>query len=85
MMLSLVGVPPSPIFFLLVRRKLAEVSVGVSMGFRCPTVIVDILVVIPDVIVGVIGIIDAVMMLGASRQQRQRHSQHTYLAQSTAF
>src|SRR5207302_6001095 len=62
-----VVVPPRPIFFLLLRGKPAEIAIRVAVGFGRPLPVVNGLVMVPDVIVGVIRIVDAVIMVsGAS-------------------
>ena len=66
-----VAVPPGPVFFLLSRRNFAEIAIGIATIFMRPLVVINHLVVVPNVVVAVIGVIDAVvMMMGA------RHAQH---------
>jgi hypothetical protein len=55
-------VPPGPIFLLLSGRKFAEVAMGIAVRLRCPAVVINDFVAIPDVIIGVIGIVNAVVM-----------------------
>ena len=66
-----VAMPPGPILFLFFRGQPAEVSVSVTVILSSPLVIVNDFVVVPDVVVAVIGVIDAiVVMMGA------RHAHH---------
>jgi hypothetical protein len=58
-----VAMPPGPVFLLLCRRELAKIAVRIAMIFVRPLVLIDHLVLIPDVIVAVVGIIDAVVMM----------------------
>ena len=66
-----VGMPPIPVFFLLVIVQLAKVAMRVAMGFDRPLVVEDYLVIVPAMIV-LVGIVDAVIaVLGTSgRHQR---------------
>jgi hypothetical protein len=67
MIVIAVIVAPCPIFFLFFGRDPPEVSGAVPMSFVGPLPVVDNLVVVPHVIVGVVGIIDAIgMMFGAA-------------------
>jgi hypothetical protein len=65
-------VAPSPIFLLLFRAQLVEVTIAVVVRLVGPAVIVHGLVTIPPVIVGVVGVVNAVRMMftGDSRQRR---------------
>jgi hypothetical protein len=59
-------VAPGPILFLLAGRELAEVAGSIVVSLIGPPVIVDDLVIVPDGIVGVVGIVYAlVVMFGA--------------------
>jgi hypothetical protein len=71
-----VVMPPSPIFLLFSGRNLAEVAMGVAMGFRRPLIVVDDFVVIPHVIVGVVGIVNAIVVVSPATESEhgQRHS-----------
>lgn len=51
--------PPRPIFFLLFLVELAEVAMRIAVSLSRPAVVVDDLVVVPDVIVGVVRVVDA--------------------------
>ena len=53
-------VTPIPVFLLLVLFQLAIIPVSVSVGFTYPVVVIHALVVVPDVIVGVIGVVIAI-------------------------
>ena len=64
-----VTVAPGPVFLLFSGRQLAEVSMFVAMIFSRPRLVIDHFVVIPDVIVGVIGVIDPVVMMCAGGAQ----------------
>jgi hypothetical protein len=55
-------VPPGPIFLLFPRRKLAEVAVRIAVRFRRPAVVIDNFVVVPHVIIGVVGVVNAIVM-----------------------
>jgi hypothetical protein len=59
-------VPPGPIFLLLFRRQLAEIPVGIAMGLIRPAPVIYVLVMIPAVIVGVIGIVHPIIMMFAA-------------------
>ena len=77
-----VVVPPRPIFFLFLWRKFAEVSIAIPMRLVGPTVVIDDFVIVPNVIIGVIGIINAVSMMftGKSRHgDDQRSSEYQKL------
>jgi hypothetical protein len=64
-----VVVPPRPIFFLLCWRKFAEVSIAIPVRLFRPPVVIDDFIIIPNVIIGVIRVINAVSMMftGKSR------------------
>jgi len=59
-------VAPGPIFFLFFRTQLAEISVGIAMGFVCPAPVIHILVMVPVVIVGIVGIVCPIRMMFAA-------------------
>jgi hypothetical protein len=62
-----VVVTPSPVVFLLLGRKLPEIPVAVAVGLVRPAIVVNDFVVVPAVIVGIVGVINAVgMAFGAS-------------------
>src|SRR6478752_5219715 len=60
-------VAPCPIFFLVSRRQLAEIAVGIATGLVGPLAIVVALVTIPLVIVGVIRVVHPVSMMASTR------------------
>jgi hypothetical protein len=69
-----VAVTPGPIFFLLLRRQLAEVSVFVEMILARPLMVIDIFIVVPNVVIAVIGVINSVIvMMLARRAQYRKH------------
>jgi hypothetical protein len=59
-------VAPGPIVLLLFRTQLAEIPVGIAMVLIRPAPVIYILVMIPAVIVGVIGIVHSVIMMFAA-------------------
>jgi len=61
---------PSPVFLLFFRGKLAKIAMWVAVMFIGPLVAIDHLVVIPDVIVAVVGVVNAVIMMLASRDEQ---------------
>jgi len=61
-----VVVTPGPVFLLLPGTQLAEILVAISVGLIRPTVIIDVFVAVPVVIVGVVGIVHAVIVMFAS-------------------
>jgi len=84
-----VVVTPGPVFFLLTGRKLAELAMGIAMGFISPAIVVNNFVVVPDVIVGVVRIVNPVGMMlagnsGQGRSQRRRQQQRTQGVRTTA-
>ena len=58
-----VAVAPGPVFFLFFRRNLAEVAVRIAVGFISPTIVITNFLVIPHVVIGVVGIIDAIVVM----------------------
>jgi hypothetical protein len=73
-----VTVTPVPILLLLSRRQLAKISMFIPVVLVGPLPVVDDLLVVPDVIVAVVGVIDPVVMMCASCAQcrtRQRSGQ----------
>lgn len=67
-----VAMPPGPVFLLFVWRKLAKIAMRVTVVFPCPLVVIDDLVVIPDVVIAVVRVIDPIVMMRASRAQNGR-------------
>ena len=67
MVVVTLAMTPRPIFFLLFRRKLAEVSVFVDMMLARPPVIINIFIVVPNVIIAVIRVIDPVIVMMRAR------------------
>lgn len=67
-----VTVAPVPILFLLIRRQLAKIAIGIAMIFAGPLVVINHFVVVPHVIVAVVRVIDPVVMMCASRAQYGR-------------
>jgi hypothetical protein len=75
-----VAVTPSPVLFLFFGRQLAEIPMFVTVVFAGPLLVIDDLAAVPDVIIAVVGVIDPIVMLGASRaysRTRQRGGQET--------
>lgn len=63
-----VAVPPGPVLFLFFGGKLAKITVRIAVVLPGPGVVVRNLVIVPDVVIAVIGIIDpVVMVMGATR------------------
>ncbi len=58
-----VAVPPGPVFFLFFGGKLAKITVGIAVIVPGPCVVVGNLVIVPDVVIAVIGIIDPVVTM----------------------
>jgi hypothetical protein len=65
-------VAPVPVFLLLFRRQSAKVSMFVAVVFAGPALVEDDLVVIPNVVVAVVGVVDAVIVMCASRARYGR-------------
>jgi hypothetical protein len=66
MIVIAVAVSPGPVFLLFFGAQFPEVSVFVSMVFPRPRVVVRNLIIVPDVVIAVVGVIDSVvMMMGA--------------------
>lgn len=65
-----VAVAPVPIFFLLLGAQMAEITIGIAVIFDRPLVVVDDLIVIPDMVVVVVRVVDSVVMMPAG------HSKH---------
>ena len=59
--------PPGPILLLFAGRQLAKIAIGIAVVFVGPALVVDHFVTVPDVVVAVVGVIDPVIMMGASR------------------
>lgn len=60
------AVSPGPVFLLFFGGQFPEVAVFVSMVFPRPRVVVRNLIIVPDVVIAVVGVIDSVvMMMGA--------------------
>jgi len=64
-------VAPGPIFLLFLGAKLSEVPMTVAMGLIGPTAVIHHLVVVPRVIVGVVGIVSAIVMVMFASQSCQ--------------
>jgi hypothetical protein len=64
-----VAVAPGPVLFLFSGRQVAEITIGIAMVFVGPLMVVDDLVMVPDVIVAVVGIVDLVVVMGAGRAE----------------
>jgi hypothetical protein len=58
--------PPGPVLLLFLGAESAKIAVGVAVVFSGPTVVVNDLIVIPHVVIGVVGIVNAVVMLRAA-------------------
>ena len=71
-----VAVAPGPIFFLLSRRQLPEIPMFITVVFARPLMIISVLVVIPDVVIAIVGIVDTVVMMMRARCAEHRKSQH---------
>jgi hypothetical protein len=75
-----VAVAPGPVFLLFSGRQPAKITLGIAVIVAGPLVIEDDFVIIPDVVVAVVGVVDPVVMMFASRTQygkRQSSSQET--------
>jgi hypothetical protein len=84
-----VVVAPGPILFLFFRREFTEVAVRVAMGLSGPAIVVSNFVAVPDVVIRIIRIVDAIIVVltGNScqrRNQRYRQKQRTEWVQTTA-
>ena len=67
------AVAPAPIFFLFSGRQIAKIAMWIAVVFTGPLLVIDHLVLVPDVIVAVIRVIDPViMMFGTGRAQYTR-------------
>ena len=60
---------PGPVFFLLVGRSLAKVPAGVPMIFIGPLPVVNHFVIVPYVIVGVVGVVYAIVVMTTRASQ----------------
>jgi hypothetical protein len=61
-------VTPGPILLLLFRSKFAEIAILIAVAFTRPGVIVGDLAIVPNVIIAVIGVVNAIgVMSTASR------------------
>ena len=82
MIVVAVVVAPRPVLFLFLRRKFAEVSIVIPVRLVRPAVVINDFVIIPNVIIGIIGVINAVSMMftGKSRHgDDQRSSEYQKL------
>jgi hypothetical protein len=68
-------VPPVPVFFLPVGRQFAEVYMFVVVALAGPLVVENHLVVVPDVVIAIVGVIDPVYAGRADYARRQGASQ----------
>ena len=67
MIVVAVTMPPRPVFLLFLGPQLAKIAMRIAMVLVGPLVVIDDFAVIPDMIVGIVRIIDpVVMMLRAS-------------------
>jgi hypothetical protein len=64
-----VTVAPVPIFLLFSRRQLAKVSMFIPVVLVCPLPVINDLLVIPDVVVAIVGVINPVVMMCTSCAQ----------------
>jgi len=64
-----VTVAPVPILFLFAGRQLAKVSMFIPVVFVGPLAVIDNLIVVPNVVVAIVGVIDPVVMMFASQAQ----------------
>src|SRR3974390_2539464 len=60
-----VVVTPSPVLLLFLRTQFAEIPIGITMGLVRPPVVIDVFVVVPGGIVGVIGVVHTIIMMFA--------------------
>lgn len=65
MMLSMT-VPPGPIFFLLVGRKMAKIPMRVTVRLYRPLVVVCDFIMVPHMVVAVIWIVDSIVVMSTS-------------------
>jgi hypothetical protein len=65
-------VAPIPILFLFFRRQLAKVSMFIPVVLAGPLVVVNHLLVVPDVVVIIVGVVDTVMMCARRAHCRTR-------------
>jgi hypothetical protein len=65
--------PPIPVFLLFLRRQFSKITIGITVILICPAVVVDHFVVIPNMVVAIVGVIDAVVLLGAACQREKRY------------
>jgi hypothetical protein len=75
-----VTVPPGPVFLLFFGPQLAKVSMFIATVLTGPLLVIDYFVIVPYVVVAIVGVIDPVVMMRASRAQygrRQRGGQET--------
>src|SRR5258707_2838639 len=63
---------PGPVFFLFFGRNLAKVASSVPMSLIGPLPVINHFVIVPDVIVGVVGVVDAVVMVVLRAGQTRR-------------
>jgi hypothetical protein len=59
-------VAPGPIFLLFFGTKLAKIAVRIPMVLARPSLVVDDLIIVPNVIVGVIRVVDAIVVMFTS-------------------
>jgi len=60
---------PRPVFFLFFGRNLAKVPAGVAMTFIGPLPVVNHFLIVPDVIVGVVRVVDAIVVMATHAGQ----------------
>ena len=77
MVMIFMAVAPGPIFFLFSRRQLPEIPMFITVVFLRPLMVTNILVVIPDVVIAIVGIVDPVVMMMRARCSEHRKSQRT--------
>ena len=63
---------PGPVFFLFCGRNLAKVASCVSMSLAGPLLVKDYFVIVPDVIVRVVRVVDAVVVMAGRASQACR-------------
>jgi hypothetical protein len=62
-----VAMAPVPVFFLPFGRQFAEIYVFVVVPFASPLIVINNFVVVPDVVIAVIGVVNPVGMVCATR------------------
>src|SRR5579863_5200937 len=71
---------PGPIFFLLLGRNMPEVPILVTTIFVLPLVVVADFIVVPDVVITVVRVIDAIVVMftgGSCNRCRHRGGEET--------